>query len=176
MARIDIGPTTGLLPGQRVRGAALAAVLLAGAAATAQEVDPQALADTLTGDAAGSAEANPQCRLFSPEDIAGFLGEPVGPGENAGLGMGCIWYTEGYAATAMVTVVPADYAERPWGVAGFTEVPDLGTDGYAVPEFSGWAAGVVVGDDFVKVSLDRTGVEAATTIDFLRETLARRGG
>lgn len=154
-----------------------AAVCLAAFAAFAQEPGPERLADILAGDAAGEAAANPQCLLFTPDEIAGFLGAPVEAGVNAGMGMGCQWLARGDAGgDAMVTVVPADYAERPSLAPGFAEVPSLGPDGFVVPELGGWAAGVASGAEFVKASLAGPGASPERTVEFLRDALARRGG
>jgi len=153
------------------------ALCLAAIAASAQDPSPEALADILSGDAAGDAAANPQCRLFTPDEVAGYLGEPVEAGANAGMGMSCQWLAAGASdGDAMVTVVPAEYAEHPSMAPGFLEVPALGPDGFVVPEFDGWAAGVTSGESFVKASLAGAGASAEKTVEFLREALSRRGG
>lgn len=145
-------------------------------AAPAQEPDPEVLADILSGDAARAASANPQCRFFTPDEIAAYLGEPVAAGANAGMGMGCQWLATDSDGDAMVTVVPAEYAEHPSLAPGFREAPEIGTDGFVVPEFDGWAAGATSGDSFVKVSVAGAGASEDKALDLLRETLARLGG
>ena len=62
------------------RATAVALVMLIAVSAQAQQTDPQKLKDLLTGDAKGSASNNPQCKLFTPAEIASYVGMPVGPG------------------------------------------------------------------------------------------------
>ena len=45
--------------------------------------EAQQTADVLTGDAAGDASANAECKKFTPAEIAGYAGTPVNAGENA---------------------------------------------------------------------------------------------
>ena len=49
----------------------------------------QQTANALTGDAAGRAADNPQCRIFTPEEIATYLGAPAKVGTNAAMSAGC---------------------------------------------------------------------------------------
>jgi hypothetical protein len=144
-------------------------------AGRAADPTPEELADILTGDAAGVAADNPQCELFTPDEIAEFLGQPVSAGANAGMGMGCQWVALDEDGDAMVTVVPADYAERPTLADGFREAHEIGPDAFVVPEFGGWAAGVVSGDSFVRVSLAGPAADEARTLSMLAEAVRRRG-
>jgi len=74
-----------------MRNAAPLLWALLACAACAQAAEPAKLKDALTGDAKGSAAANPQCQLFSPAEISTYLGVSVGPGKNAAGGAGCQW-------------------------------------------------------------------------------------
>ena len=150
-------------------------VLLIGAqAGRAADPTPQELADKLTGDAAGAAADNPQCGLFTVEEIAGYLGAPVALGENAGMGMGCQWLATSGDGDVMVTVVPADYAERPSLAEGFKQLPEIGPDAFVLPELGGWAAGAVNGDSFVRVSIAGPAAGEREAVALLVDTLARR--
>ena len=41
--------------------------------------------------AAEQGDATPQCKLFTPAELAKFVGEPLGPGHEAAMGTGCQW-------------------------------------------------------------------------------------
>lgn len=148
----------------------------AGHFVVAEDLRPEALAGVLSGDAAGDAETNPQCKLFTPDEISGYVGEPVAAGANAGMGLSCQWLAVGSDADAMITVVPSEYAERPTLAPGFEAVASLGPDGFAVPEFDGWAAGVTRSDSFVKASVAGSAATKDKAVDLLREALSRLGG
>ncbi len=154
---------------------AAACILVCGQPAVAADPSVSEIAGVLSGDAAGNAADNPQCRMFTPDEIAGYLGAPVAPGENAGMGMGCQWVSvEGYD-DVMVTVVPAEYADRPSLAPGFREVPSIGPDAYVAEDMGGWVAGVTTGSEFVKVSVSREGATADQALALLAEALKRRG-
>lgn len=153
---------------------AAACVLLGAQAGRAADPTAQELADQLTGDAAGDAADNPQCGLFTVDEIAGYLGAPVGPGANAGMGMGCQWLALDDDGDVMIMVLPVDYAERPTLAPGFTEAPAIGPDAFVVPEMGGFAAGTTTGDSFVKVSVAGPAADEARALALLAETIARR--
>lgn len=135
--------------------------------------DAQKLKDILTGDAKGAASANPQCKLFTPAEIAGYLGKPVLAGRNAGMGFGCQWVSADDEADAMVSVVPKEYHERPTLAPRFKALPEPGDKGFVVPELGGWAAGTIVGDKAVKVSLEGPKASEESAVAFLREAVRR---
>ena len=155
----------------------LTAICLLAFAKVTLAIDPTAeeLAGILTGDAMVDEGANPQCALFSSDEIAAYVGEPVLAGENAGMGMGCQWVAIAGEGDAMVTVVPSEYAERPTLAPGFKEVTSVGPDAFVVPEIGGWAAGVTTGDSFVKVSVAGPEASEESALDLLVEVLKRRG-
>ncbi|MCU0973254.1 MAG: hypothetical protein MUF80_04775, partial [Burkholderiales bacterium] len=93
-----------------------------------------------------------QCKLFTQNEIARYVGEPVQPGENAAGGSVCQWSSKDGEADAMVQVVPSSYLVPPMLARGFKAVPGLGTKGYVVPEMGGWTAGTVDGEVGVVVS------------------------
>ena len=135
----------------------------------------QETADVLTGDAKGSAADNPVCKLFTNEEAGAYIGEPVTDGQNAGAGTGCQWPAKDDSGDAMVVVVPADFAEVPSLADGYKEVPGVGEKGFVVPELGGFAAGAVVGKEFVKASVAGSGASADQAVALLKETIKRRG-
>jgi hypothetical protein len=152
----------------------LALVPLAGCGQAGAPENAQERADALTGDATGSAADNPMCKLFTQEEAAAYLGKPVNPGRNAGMGTGCQWAARSGEGDVMVVTVPADYAERPTMAEGFRDAPEAGKDGFVVPEMGGWAAGAVVGDEFVKVSIAGGEASDAAALTLLKEAIARK--
>ena len=152
---------------------AIALAMLIAASANGQQTDPKKLKDQLTGDAKGSPAGNPQCRLFTPAEIAAYVGAQVGPGENAAGGAGCNWHDKGYAASASVTVVPPDYLPQPTLVKGFKRLPDVGSKGWVAPD-SGWSAGAVVKDVAIVVVVSGKAATEASAVSLLQETIKRR--
>lgn len=150
-------------------------VLLAalGSAAWGQGAKPAKVRDALTGDAKAGAAANPQCQLFSPAEIATYVGVTVGLGKNAAGGSGCQWTDKNDEADAILAVVPARYYEEPSLVKGFKRLPGLGKKAWVAPD-AGWRAGVLLDDVAILVNLDSKKANEATTISFLQEALKRR--
>ena len=134
----------------------LSALLVAGCGSgkTGGDVPPDAkkLADTLTGDAKGAAADNPQCKLFTQDDAAKYLGKHVGPGKNAAMGSGCQWSADDGESSVMVQVVPARYHSPPSLADGFKDRPDLGEKGFVAPDAPGFQAGAIIGKDALIVS------------------------
>jgi hypothetical protein len=155
------------------RAALVLLVTLAGGIAWAQPMSPGKTRDVLTGDAKGSAAANPQCRMFSPAEIAGYLGTSVGPGKNAAGGAGCQWTAKTDEADAILTIVPARHYEEPSLVKGFKRLPGLGKKAWVAPD-AGWRAGVLLDDVAILVSLEGGKANEANVVAFLREALKRR--
>jgi hypothetical protein len=154
--------------------AALAVMLwISGTGAEAQSVDPNEALDQLTGDAKGSAADNPQCRLFTPEEIGSYLGVEVGAGENAAGGAGCQWMDQDYEAQAILTVVGPDQYTEPSLVTGFKRLTGIGAKAWVAPE-SGWSAGALLDNATIIVSLDGDKADEATVVEFLREAVKRR--
>ena len=148
-----------------------------GGGASSAQVDARKAAAALTGDDKQAAADNPQCKLFTPAELAKYIGEPVSAGRNA-MG-GCQWVTtktrsDGSQGDVMVIVVPASYHERPTLAKAFKEVPDVGEKGFVAQDMGGWVAGAIAGKDAVRVSLDGLTASDANAIALLKETIARR--
>lgn len=158
----------------------LATSLLLGACgggAPPAQTDAQKVAAGLTGDDKQAAADNPQCRLFTPVELATYIGEPVAAGRNA-MG-GCQWVatrtrSDGSQGSVMVVVVPARYHERPTLAKGFRDVPDVGEKGFVAQDLGGWVAGAIVGKDAVRVALDGQTASEANAIALLKEAIKRR--
>lgn len=150
-------------------------VILMGLAslASAQTNDARKLKDQLTGDAKGSAAANPQCKLFTPAEISAYLGTSVGAGENAAGGAGCSWSDKNHEAQAIITVVGPSYFPEPKLVKGFKRLEGLGKKAWVAPD-SGWSAGALLDDAAVVVNLDGKKASEASVVALLQETLKRR--
>ena len=133
-------------------------------------------AAVLSGDDKQQAADNPQCKLFSRDEVAAYIGEPVNAGTNAVMGTGCQWLASDDSGDVMVMVIPPDYHTPPSMADGFKELPDIGTKGYVVPEMGGWAAGAIVGADAVKVSVAGDKASADSAIALLKEAIKRHGG
>lgn len=139
----------------------------------AQGADPNKTKDQLTGDAKGSAAANPQCKLFTPAEIAKYLGVSVGAGKNAAGGAGCDWTDKEFEGQALLTVVgPSQYTE-PSAVKGFKRLPGIGKKAWVAPD-SGWSAGALLDDAVVLVNLDSKKASETAVVAFLQETVKRR--
>ena len=130
-------------------------------------------ADALTGDDKKSAAENPQCKLYTLAEVKKYMGEPVTAGQNAALGTGCQWIAKSENGDMMVQVVPASYHVPPTLGKGYRTLPDVGTQGFILPELGGWAAGAIKGDESIHVSMAGPGSKAEIVIDLLKETLKR---
>jgi hypothetical protein len=156
-----------------MRQTAIMLLAAVGQMAWAQATDPGKLRDALTGDTKGSASANPQCQLFSPAEIATYVGVRVGAGKNAAGGAGCQWVDSGDESDAILTIVAPRYYEEPSLVKGFKRLPGLGKKAWVAPD-AGWRAGVLLDDVAIMVSLDSKKASEAATVAFLQEAMKRR--
>ena len=153
--------------------AAIVAATLLAASGNAQQPDPKKLKDQLTGDVKGAASANPQCKLFTQAEISAHAGAPLGPGQNAAGGTGCMWSDKDFESSAIVQVVPANYFSEPTLVKGFRQLPDVGTRGWVAPD-SGWSAGALVQDEAIVVEVSGKKATEASAIALLQEVIKRR--
>jgi hypothetical protein len=137
----------------------------------------QQTAGALTGDSAGAAADNPQCKMFTLTEIATYLGGPAKLGTNAAMGTGCQWtgVTNDGAQFVMLQVVRASDHEPPKLAAGFKKLADVGTEGFVVPGIGGWEAGAIQGDKSINVVTSGATTSEAQTVAFLREALKRVG-
>ena len=160
------------------RVAILAALCLSGVACNKTDsaaTDAQKKADVLTGDAAGSAATNPHCKLFTTDEVATYEGVAVAPGKNAAMGTGCQWTDKVGGNSAMVQIVGAGDHAPASEATGFKELPDVGKDGFIVPQMGGWQAAAISGDKSINV-LTGGKSDEAKTIAFLKEAIKRSGG
>jgi predicted small lipoprotein YifL len=137
----------------------------------------QQTADALTGDAASTA-GNPLCRMFTPTEVATYLGAPAKVGSNAAMGTACQWVavTDDGSRFIMLQIVDARYHVRPSGAAGFKALADVGIKGFVIPQLGGWQAAAIQGDKSINVVTSGTTTSEAQTVAFLREALKRTGG
>lgn len=146
--------------------------LLCTPAASLAQSSPNALKDQLTGDAKGSAAANPYCKLFTQAEVAAYVGMPVGPGQNNSGGAGCRWSYKEYEAWATVSVVAPNYFPEPTEVKGFKRLPAVGKKAWVAPD-SGWSAGALVGDKAVVVVVYGKKATEASAVSMLQEAIKR---
>ncbi len=148
-----------------------------GGGSSSAQADARKAAAALTGDDRQAAADNPQCKLFTPAELAKYVGEPLTAGSNAAGG--CQWVTahtrsDGSQGDVMVVVVPARFHERPTLAPGFKEVPGVGEKGFVAEDLGGWVAGAIVGKDAVRVVIAGATAGEPNAIALLRETIARR--
>lgn len=155
----------------------LAAALTAcgGSAAAGAQADAKNTAAGLTGADKIAAEKNPQCKIFTPAELAKYVGEPLSPGHDAALGTGCQWTGRSEEGSATIQVVSARYHEPHKGAKGFRRLPDVGTRGFVEMSLGGWNAGAITGPQSVVVSVHGAAASEATAIALLKETIKRRG-
>jgi hypothetical protein len=163
----------------RILAPIFVSLLVSGCGGTpASRADAQNVAKVLSGDDKLAAADNRQCRLFTRAEIAKYVGEPVSAGRNAAGGLGCQWLTaathsDGGHGDVIVTIVPAQYHERPTLAQGFKEVPEVGTKGFVAPDMGGWVAGAIVGNEAIKVSVAGATAGETSAIALLKETIKR---
>jgi len=164
-----------------MRTTTLACCLLAGALtaccggdAAAQTSAKKTAAD-LTGQDKIAADKNPQCKLFTPAELAKYVGEPLSPGHDAAMGSGCQWEGRSEEGNAMIQVVPARYHEPHKAAKGFRKLADVGTQGFVEMSMGGWNAGAITGAHSVVVSVHGPSASDANAIALLKETIKRRG-
>jgi hypothetical protein len=143
-----------------------------GTGASAQSASKTAAA--LTGEDKIRADKNPQCHLFTPAELAKYVGEPLSPGQDAAMGTGCQWLGRSDNANAMIQVAPARYHEPHKGAAGFKWLPEIGTRGFVETAMGGWNAGAITGEKTVVVSVGGPSASEANAIALLTETIKRR--
>jgi hypothetical protein len=134
--------------------------------------DAQKTADVLTGDAKGSADANPLCKLFTVDEIASYEGAPVSAGANAAMGTGCQWVHRQGDGNTMIQVVTARYYEE--SGEAVKSLPGVGEKAFVTPDMGGWKAGAIQRDKAIIVSTGGTSSEAKV-IALLKEAMKRVG-
>lgn len=113
------------------------------------------------------------CALFTMAEASRYVGDTVKRTSEAGAGTGCQWVSGDEESEMMVQVVPASYYEAPTQARGYKPVPDVGSRGFVIPELGGWAAGAVIGDEFLKVSILGPGAAETSAVELLREARKR---
>jgi hypothetical protein len=145
-----------------------------GGSGAASQDEAKKLAGALKGEDQVPADANPACRLYTPAELATFVGAPLAPGETAAMGTGCQWTARSGSGSAMIQVVPARYHEPHKGAQGFKKLPDVGQQGFVEMSMGGWNAGAITGPQAVVVALSGPAASEATAIAFLKDTIKRR--
>jgi hypothetical protein len=160
-----------------IRALAASAVLfvLTGCDKPGPPAEAQRIAAVLTGDAKGSPDANPVCKLFTAAEASVFSGKKLQAGSNAAMGTGCQWAADDDAGgMTMVQVVAKGNAPNPSGAPGFRELRDLGAGAFVAEDMGGWVAGAPQGPDFIAVVVTGPKASAQTAIELVKATLKRR--
>lgn len=140
----------------------------------AAQTDAQKIAATLSGADKIAADKSPQCKLFTPAELAKFVGTPLLPGRVAAMGSGCQWLALSGTGSVLIQVVPARYHEMHSKAPGFRKLPGVGSEGFVEQESGGWNAGAIAGTESVVVSVSSPSATDATAIALLKETLTRK--
>lgn len=141
-------------------------------APSAVPTEAQQTADVLSGDAKGDASTNAQCKKFTQTEIAAFAGTPVNAGENAAMGTGCQWGARNDHGFVMLQVVEAKDHNPTSAAPGYKKLPDVGRNGFIVPDKEGGSAAAIAGDKSVNIMIT-TGAGEANVLAFLREAMKR---
>ena len=140
----------------------------------AAQTDAKKTAAALTGEDKVAADKNPQCQIFTPAELAKYVGEPLSPGHDAAMGTGCQWLGRSQNGSAMIQVVPARYHEPHKGAEGFKKLPEVGTQGFVEMSMGGWNAGAITGPQAIVVSVQGPAASEANAIALLSESIKRR--
>jgi hypothetical protein len=144
-------------------------------APTADQAKALSEAEAMAAQLQGSAADNPLCRLFTPAELAAYVGEPLERGEDAAMGSGCMWWATDGEGDVLIQVVPKDYHANPRMAEGYKQLPDLGVEGNVSQAMGGWVAAAIVGEETVVASVTGKTADAAQAEALLRETISRRG-
>lgn len=153
----------------------VALLTLAGCQKKDALADQQQAMNVVTGDDHLAAGASPTCRLFSQAEAGSYIGEPVGPPENAAMGAGCAW-SAGESGEVVVAIVPAADHEPPKNAAGFHKIASPGREGFVVPDMGGWIAGAIVGDKAIRVTVMGKDASEASALKLLTDAASRSSG
>ena len=154
-----------------MRAMLLVAALIGGCPLSARGKQTQArkTAAAITETTGGG--ASPQCKLFTPKEVATYIGEPVGPGQDSAGG--CQWVAKDGSGDVIVAVVPAANHEPPKGSSGYEALGAPGTEGFTSPYLDGWLAGAIVGDQALRVSVAGQSASRATAAALLTDSAKR---
>ena len=137
------------------------------------KTDPNKLASGLKGDNKGQAADNRQCKMFTKTEAGHYIGETIIQVENAALGTGCQWTSASDDGSMLVQIVPARYHVRPSVAPGYKKLPEVGIQGFIVPQSGGWQAGSLQGAHSIQVQASGKGATEAKTIELLKESMKR---
>jgi hypothetical protein len=131
-------------------------------------------ADALTGDAKGSAAANPACKLFTVAEMGKYISESVSAGVNAAGGTGCQWSLKAdeNKGWVIVQILPEDYHNWDYHRRD-KQLPDVGIHGYVWHDGSTWEARAIKGDESIIVNVVGPSANESATVDLLKETMKR---
>jgi hypothetical protein len=151
-----------------------AALILSGCKKADAIGNAQRATAVVTGDDHLEASANATCRMFSSLEAGSYIGEPVGPPENAAMGSGCAWPAKGGEGEVVVAIAAAGDHEQPSQAAGFRKIDSPGRKRFVVPDMGGWIAGTIVGDKAIRVTVVGKGASQASALKLLSDAASRR--
>jgi hypothetical protein len=114
------------------------------------------------------------CGVFSPVELAPFLGAPPGPGRDGGpLQSSCEW--DAGDPFVMIQKVPVEYFEDYAGAQGYRELSDIGEQAFVAAHPFGRIASARTADAaYIVVAAE--GTEENAHIDILRSFIERSPG
>ena len=115
--------------------------------------------------------ANAECKLFSPAEIAGYIGEPVLAGQN--VAGGCQWLAKDGSGDVIVAAILPVHHEPPKLAGGCQPLAAPGADGFTAPYLGGWIAGAIVSDRALRVSVDGQAASRASALALLTDAAKR---
>jgi hypothetical protein len=114
--------------------------------------------------------------MFSSQEAGSYIGEPVGPPENAAMGSGCAWPSAAGGGEVVVAIVSSDDHAPPKAAAGFRKIGSPGREGFVVPDMGGWIAGAIVGNKAIRVTVIGKGASDGTASKLLSDAASRSSG
>jgi hypothetical protein len=114
------------------------------------------------------------CSLYTAMEIEQWLGVPVNEGHTSGPGgTACQWEaTSADDAFVQIQVIEdTSYWEKPDRAPGYRVLENVGQEGYASQEGTGWKAGALTDSAVVVVELQGGKANEASAIGLLRDTV-----
>jgi hypothetical protein len=114
------------------------------------------------------------CGLFSPQELAEVLGEPMKPGTVSGpLGSACTWDSEREGKDVMIQIVDADSYEDGSRASGGEALTGIGERAFAGPWLGGARAGALTATHAVYVLVSGTSDDRARAVALLPRVIER---
>src|SRR4051812_49603225 len=107
----------------------LVAALTTACGGNTAKSDAQKAAAAISGADSAAAASNPQCKLFTPSELATYAGQPLSAGEVAAMGSGCHWAAVSGEGGVFIQGYPAEYHQPPRRAPGVRQGAAVGAQG-----------------------------------------------